>query len=102
MATIDAIQAKFQSALDRSQAKTNAARARPTAQRESRDADGEGVMATNLRIRPTNGCLETTRRGAGGHGPTPAGRPAEQPGPPGNPEGLHSSSSSMSLGCGLA
>jgi hypothetical protein len=59
-------------------------------------------MAASLRIRPTNGGRETTRRGAGGHGPTPAGRPAEQLGPPGNPDGLHRSSSSMPLGCGLA
>jgi hypothetical protein len=58
-------------------------------------------MAANLRIRPTNDGRETRGRGAGGHGLTPAGRPAEQPSPPGNPDGLHSSSSSMSLGCGV-
>jgi hypothetical protein len=55
-----------------------------------------------LRIHPSNDCLETMRRGAGGHGLTPAERPAAQPGPPGNPDDLHSSSSSMLLGCGLA
>jgi hypothetical protein len=59
-------------------------------------------MAASLGIRPTNNGRETTRRGASGHGPTPAGQPAEQPGPPGNPDDLHSSSSSMPLGCGLA
>jgi hypothetical protein len=59
-------------------------------------------MAADLRIHPNNDCLEATRRGAGGHGLTPAERPAEQPGPPGNSDDLHSSSSSMLLGCGLA
>jgi hypothetical protein len=59
-------------------------------------------MAVNLRVHPSNDCLETMRRGAGGYGLTPAERPAEQPGPPGNSDDLHSSSSSMTLDCGLA